>query len=192
MSLHNELAADVRADRFDITDDGIYFPRQSVLAHGEYFDRVNRVGEWTRHPNRIVTEGLAFLLNVALGSTAKPGGLYLALFSGATAPAANWTASSFAAVASEIVSMTEGYTASARPVWTPVNASTGSIDNMAAVASLTMATATQLNVTGAAMLTSSARGGAAGTLISASQYAAPRTFQAGDVYELGYRINLAV
>lgn len=192
MNLRNELAADVRAERFDITDDGIYFPRQSVLAHGAYFDRVNHTGPWKRHPNRIVTEGLAFLLNVALGSTAKPGGLYLALFSGATAPAANWSASSFAAVASEIVSMTEGYTAATRPVWTPVNTSTGSIDNMAAVASLTMATATQLNVTGAAMLTSSARGGTTGTLISASQYAAPRVFQAGDVYELGYRINLTV
>lgn len=97
-----------------------------------------------------------------IGTTAKPAGLYLALFSGATAPAANWGAASFAAVASEIVSQTEGYTAATRPVWTPVNTNTGSIDNLASVASLTIATASQLNVTGAALLTNSTRGGTTG------------------------------
>ena len=61
---------------------------------------------------------------------------------------------------------------------------------MATVASLTIATSSQLNVTGAALLTGSARGGTTGVLVSASLYAAPRTFQAGDIYELGYRINL--
>ena len=190
MNLRKELAAEIKAERYDLAEGGLYFPRQGVVASGEYFDRVNRKGPWTRQPNRIVTEGLALMLNVALGSVAKPSGLYLALFSGATDPAANWTASSFAAVASEIVSLTEGYTAATRPVWTPVTTTTGSIDNMAAVASLTMATATQLNVTGAAILTNSSRGGTTGALISASKYAAARVFQDGDVYELGYRINL--
>ena len=163
MNLRKELAAEIKAERYDLAEGGLYFPRQGVVASGEYFDRVNRKGPWTRQPNRIVTEGLALMLNVALGS-----------------------------VASEIVSLTEGYTAATRPVWTPVTTTTGSIDNMAAVASLTMATATQLNVTGAAILTNSSRGGTTGALISASKYAAARVFQDGDVYELGYRINLTV
>ena len=192
MNLRQELAADITAERFDVTMNGIYFPRQGVLANGEYFGRVNG-GAWAKEgDNLIPTEGLAHILNVSLGTTAKPAGLYLALFSGATAPAANWGAASFAAVASEIVSQTEGYTAATRPVWTPVNTNTGSIDNLASVASLTIATASQLNVTGAALLTNSTRGGTTGALVSASLYAAPRVFQNGDIYELGYRINLTV
>ena len=190
-TLQQEAAREIRAERFDITPEGIYLPRIGARAAGEYFGRVNG-GAWQKEgDNLIVTEGFAHLLNVTFDtSTAKPAGYYLAIFSGNTAPAANWTAASFAAVASEIVSMTEGHTGATRPVWTPAKTTTGSIDNMAAVASLTIATSSQLNVTGAALLTGSARGGTSGVLVSASLYAAPRTFQAGDIYELGYRINL--
>ncbi|WP_202758272.1 hypothetical protein [Delftia acidovorans] len=191
-SLRRQVARELRAQRFDTTPEGVYLPRLGVLATGEYFGRVNS-GAWQKEgDNMIVTEGLAHMLNVALGTTAKPAGYYLAIFAGNTAPAANWTAASFAAVASEIVSMTEGHTAPTRPVWTPANTATGSIDNMASVATLTIATAGQLNVTGAALLTSNQRGGTTGALVSASLYAAPRTFQNGDTYELGYRINLTV
>lgn len=190
-TLQQEAAREIRAERFDITPEGIYLPRIGAIAAGEYFGRVNG-GAWQKEgDNLIVTEGFAHLLNVTFDtSTAKPAGYYLAIFSGNTAPAANWTAAAFAAVASEIVSMTEGHTGATRPVWTPAKTTTGSIDNMAAVASLTIATSSQLNVTGAALLTGSARGGTSGVLVSASLYAAPRTFQAGDIYELGYRINL--
>lgn len=164
-----------------------------VYARGEYFGRVNG-GEWRKEgDNLIVLEGLAHILSVAFGQTAKPAGYYLALFSGATAPAANWTAANFAAVASEIVSMTEGYTSPTRPVWTPpASTATGSIDNMASIASVTMATAGTLNVTGAAMLTNSTRGGTTGALISATKYPVARTFQNGDTYDIGYRVSLTV
>lgn len=191
MNLQHELAADLARERFDITDDGIYFPRQSILAAGEYFDRING-GEWVRTPNLLPTEGLAHLLNVALGSTAKPAGYFLALFSGSASPAANWTAASFAAAASEIVSLTEGYTSATRPAWTPANTATGTIDNLGAVASVTIATASQLNVTGAAMLTTNSRGGTTGALVSATKYAAARVFQNGDTYDIGYRVSLTV
>lgn len=192
-TLQQEAAREIRAERFDITPDGIYLPRIGARAAGEYFGRVNG-GAWEKEgDNLIVTEGFAHLLNVTFDtSTAKPAGYYLAIFSGNTAPAANWTAAAFAAVASEIVSMTEGHIGATRPAWTPAKTTTGSIDNMATVASLTIATSSQLNVTGAALLTGSARGGTTGVLVSASLYAAPRTFQAGDIYELGYRINLTV
>ena len=186
----HDLQDDLQAGNYEATEQGVYFPKQGIVAKGEYFDRING-GEWHTTGNLVVNEGLTHLLNVALGSTAKPAGYYLALFSGATAPAANWTAANFASVASEIVSMTEGYTNATRPSWTPANTSTNSIDNFASVASLTIATAATLNVTGAAMLTNSVRGGTTGTLISASKYAAARTFQNGDVYEVGYRLSFS-
>lgn len=192
MTLRKELAKAFHKEQFDVTEGGIFFPRQGVKAGGEYFDRVNG-GSWDRTPNLIVTQGLAHLLSVALADTPKPAGYYLALFSGSTAPAANWTAANFASVASEIVSMTEGYTAPTRPEWTPpASTADNSIDNMDAVASVTIATASQLNVTGAAMLTNSTRGGTTGVLISATKYAATRVFQDGDVYEIGYRLSLTV
>lgn len=191
-NLRTELAHAIRAENFDVTQEGIFFPRQGVMAQGVYFDRVNGQGDWQAHKNLIVTEGFAHILNVALGTKAKPASYHLALFAGSTTPAANWTAANFAAVASEIVSQTEGYTSATRPIWTPPEngTATGSIDNMAAVASLTIATSGLLNVTGAAMLTNNQRGGTTGALISASLYASPRVFQNGDVYELGYRISL--
>ena len=191
-TLLDSLRAETDRQRFDLLDDGLYFPRLGLFARGEYFDRING-GEWRKAgDNLITTEGLAHLLNVALGSTPKPASYYLAIFSGATAPAANWAAASFPTVASEIVSQTEGYASPTRPAWTPVNATTNQIDNMTTPASLTIATASQLNVTGAALLTASARGGTTGALVSASKYPVERTFQAGDVYQLGYRISLSV
>ncbi|MCU4350229.1 hypothetical protein [Acinetobacter ursingii] len=190
-NVKNELAQALHDNAYEILPEGLYFPRQGILASGEYFDRVNG-GEWQRTSNLIVNEGLAHLLNVALGTSPKPAGYFLALFSGATAPAANWTAANFASVASEIVSLTEGYTSATRPVWTPVNTNGNSIDNMASVASVTIATASTLNVTGAALLTNRTKGGTTGVLVSATKYAAARTFQNGDVYEIGYRLSLTV
>ena len=189
--LASSLLAAVSAKDYTSNDDGSITTGQGITAKGEYFDRING-GEWTRTENLIPTEGLAHILNVALGTTPKPASYHLALFSAAAQPAANWTAASFASTASEIVSMTEGYSAATRPTWTPTNTSTNSIDNMAAVAKVTMKTASSLTVQGAAMLTNSGKGSTAGALISASKYAAPRVFQDGDTYEIGYRISLTV
>ena len=183
-----DLENDLKAENYQMTEQGIYFPKQGILAQGEYFDRING-GEWQTTHNLVVNEGLAHLLNVAMGTTAKPAGYYLALFSGATAPAANWTAANFSSVAAEIVSMGEGYTSATRPQWTPQNTSTNSIDNFNAVAKVTIATSSQLTVTGAAMLTNSTKGGTTGTLISASKFTAARVFQNGDEYEIGYRLS---
>ncbi|TEU23378.1 hypothetical protein [Alkanindiges illinoisensis] len=189
--LRKELAQALNKDQYDMTGQGLYFPRQGIMAMGQYFDRING-GEWQETPNLVVTEGLAHILNVALGSKVKSSGYYLALFSGATAPAANWTAANFASVASEVISLTEGYSGATRPQWNPVDTATNSIDNMTATASVTIATSSTLNVTGAALLTNSTRGGTTGTLISATKYAAARTFQNGDVYDIGYRLSLTV
>lgn len=189
--LASTLLAAVSAKDYISNDDGSITTGQGITAKGEYYDRING-GEWTRTENLIPTEGLAHILNVALGTTPKPASYHLALFSAAAQPAANWTAASFASTASEIVSMTEGYSAATRPTWTPANTATNSIDNMAAVAKVTMKTASSLTVQGAAMLTNSGKGSTAGALISASKYAAPRVFQDGDTYEIGYRISLTV
>ena len=191
--LRAELRQEVKAERFDITPAGVYFPADGVTMNGEYFSRVNGANWEKEGDNLVVKEGLIHILNVALGTLAKPAGYFLALFSGNTAPDNTWTAASFAAVSSEVVSQTEGYTGATRPAWTPTNASANaSIDNFAGAAEMTMATSGTLTVTGAALLTSSQRCGKTGVLVSASKFAVPRTFQSGDLYELGYRLNATV
>lgn len=191
-NLKKELRQALRDDNYELTESGIYFPKQGVMASGEYFGRVNG-SEWGKEgDNLVVNEGLAHILNVAMGATAKPAGYYLALFSGSTAPAANWTAANFATVASEIVSGTEGYTNATRPKWEPTATTGNSIDNLAVAATVTIATTSTLNVTGAALLTNSSKGSTTGVLVSATKYAAARTFQNGDVYDIGYRFSLTV
>lgn len=180
-----ELAKSLSGESLEINA-----PHSGKVAKGEYFGRVNG-GEWVKEGDNIIPiEGLAHLLNVSLGSKAKEAGYYIALFSGSATPAANWTAASFAATANEIVSMTEGYSNPTRPAWTPATATTGSIDNLVTVASVTIATSGTLNVTGAALLSASGKGATTGVLISASKYSTPRTFQNGDTYEIGYRVSL--
>lgn len=190
-ALRKELSKSLHNEVYDVTEEGIYFPKQGIMAKGEYFHRVND-GDWSVDKNLITTEGLAHMLNVALGTKQKSSGYYLALFSGSAAPANNWTAANFASVANEITSLSEGYTSPTRPEWIPKTTTTGSIDNMESVATVTIATSSSLNVTGAAMLSNSTRGGTSGVLISASKYAAARTFQDGDKYDIGYRISLTV
>lgn len=191
--LKKELAKAIHNENFDVTESGLYFPTQSVGVKGEYFDRIND-GEWMQTQNLITKEGLIDVLNTYfINSKAKQAGFYLALFSGATAPAANWTAANFATVANEITSLTEGYTSATRPQFVPTSATDQTyIDNLANTARLTIATTSQLNVTGTALLTNSARGGTTGVLISATKYAAARTFQNGDTYDVGYRFALTV
>lgn len=189
--LASALLSAISTNDYTENQDGSITTGGGITAKGEYFDRKNNE-EWQRTENLIPTEGLAYILNVALGTTPKPTSYYLALFSAAAQPSANWTAASFASTASEIVSMTEGYSSPTRPAWTPTNTNTSSIDNMTSVAKVTMKTASTISVQGAAMLTNSTRGGTTGALISASKYATPRVFQDSDTYEIGYRISLTV
>nr|WP_252149936.1 hypothetical protein [Acinetobacter cumulans] len=186
-SVKSALAKDLNAEVFDVTDAGLYFPRHGIEVSGEYFDRINE-GAWQCTKNLVPKAAKIDMINTWLGSKAKPAGLYLALFSGTAAPADNWTSANFAAAANEITSLTEGYTLPTRPQFTPTNAEDNTfIDNMQNTARLTIATASQLTVTGVALLTHSARGGTTGVLISATKYAAARVFQDGDTYDVGYR-----
>jgi len=190
-ALHQALAKDLASDVYDQTEGGIYFPRHGIRAQGEYFFRVNG-GEVETVKNLITKEGLVDVLNTYfIANHAKKAGFYLALFSGSTAPAANWTAQNFATVANEITSLTEGYSNATRPVFEPSPAGADTfVDNAAATARITIATTSQLNVTGLALLTNSVRGGTSGVLVSATKFPAARTFQNGDIFDVGYRFAL--
>lgn len=187
--LRRELSADLAAGNFGETEAGLLFPRSGVQVRGLWRVRKNG-GPWEMARNKITTEGFAHILNVAFGNTPKPARYFLALFSGNADPQLNWTAATFPTVASEVVSLTEGYTSATRPQWQPPNTSGQTIDNFGNEVRVTFATASQVTVTGAAILTDNVRGGGSGVLVSALKYPAPYTFQDGNTFDLGYRIEL--
>lgn len=190
MNLIKELQDDYENGRFEITGENkARFPARGITVKGEYFDRING-GEWNRTSNLITNQGIQYILNTAFGSNQKPSSFHLALFSGSAQPQADWTAASFASNASEITSESEGYEGSERPVWTPQNTQSTTINNLQSVARLTMRTSGSLTVTGVALLTHQQKGGSGGELISATRYTSARTFQNGDIYEIGYNITL--
>lgn len=163
----------------------------AIKAKGEYFERING-GDWVKSTNLVTDEGLTHILNTAFGTTPKPQAYYIALYGASATPQANWTAQNFASTASEIVSMTEGYNSATRPKWTPENTSSNSIDSIKSAAVFNIVTDGTLTVQGAGLLTSANKGSTDGVLVSAIKFNAPRTFQNGDVYEIGYRISLTV
>ena len=164
----------------------------SVLKpQGTFFIRTPG-NDWEAFSNLVTDEGFTHLLGVAMGTLPKPTGLYLALFSGDTSPAANWTGANFATVANEIVSLSEGYTSATRPQWTPPHnpANPAAIDNLGTPAPVTIAATGELIVTGCALLTSNVRGGTSGSLIAAVKYPIARKFQNNDTFDIAYRLTL--
>jgi hypothetical protein len=182
---HRELAGALRDDRFDVSEGGVVL-MGAVRAQGVFDEYVNGVLV-ASHTNRVVDQGFVDILNTYFHTTNKKAGFYVALFAGAVTPAANWTAASFPATASEITSGSEGYTQSTRPVFTVAAAATPQIDNYASKAAFTIATASTLNVNGAAILSEPTKGSTSGVLVAAARYANTRQLQNGDSYEVGYR-----
>lgn len=185
-----EVLANLLNFNYEKTDDGIYFPSMRAAASGMYVHDVNGMDE-RMDANLVVDQGLTYLLGAGLGNTPKITSWYLALFGGAVNPAANWTAANFAQNASEIISATEGYGENTRPIFTPGDAAANAIDNVATKAAFTIVTAAQLNVTGAGLLSNNIKGSTAGVLTSATRFSSARVLSNGDVFNLGYRVQLA-
>lgn len=174
---------------YDVTDDGIHFPKAGAVAVGEYFFDTNGDRPETAK-NLLTTEALNYLLETGVrAGTALPA-WHLALFGSSYTPVPTITAATFAATAGEIVSGVEGYTESTRRPWTSVAVAGGVTDNTAARASFTIATATSLTIRGAALLSDSVKGGTNGVLLSIARFPNDRTEYAGNVFNLGYRVRL--
>lgn len=184
----NEISAFLKNGDFEQTSEGLLIHR-SIMARGRYTHSVNGKDVQV-DPNLIPAEGIAYILDSALGSTAKISAWYLAAFSGNVSPASNWTAANFATQATEITSTTEGYSNTTRPAWTPGNATAGVIGNLSSKAVFNIVCTTSVNIAGAALLSSNVRGGTSGVLASASRFATVRQVYSGDAFELGYEVEL--
>jgi hypothetical protein len=178
----------VAQGEYEASEGGVLI-NKSAMLRGTYSLFVNNEQVDEFH-NLIPTEGIAFILDVALGDTAKAAGFYLAPFANGVNPAANWTAASFAATAGEITSQVEGYSEATRPEWAVTTSAAGVIGNLASKAAFSIVCTSTLNISGMALLTSNVRGGTSGALISASRYPSVRVVNNGDGFSVGYTVSL--
>lgn len=180
---------------YEQTEGGILFPKQGLHVKGDWvfrsFSPSGREDWQYAAPNLIVDQGINAILNIALGATAKPAGLYVALYANGVSPAANWTAANFASTAGEITSTTEGYSQATRVQWVPGTAASGAINNYASAAAFTIECSSSVTINGAALLTNSTRGGTSGTLVSAIRLGAARTEYDGNTYTAEYQVTLS-
>ncbi len=175
--------------QYDVTDEGILFPKAGAIAGGEYFYDTNGENCESTH-NLLPTQALNYLLEAGLRGDLAHSQWYLALYSGAYTPVAGVTAATFAAAASEITSLSEGYTETTRRPWVSSAATAGNADNITDRAAFTIASAGELTIRGAALLSDPVKGGTNGVLVSIARFTNPRTESAGNVFNLGYRVFL--
>lgn len=184
-----EIMRAYRNHNYEQSTGGVYFPKQRLMAAGHYtYGEKGCVPK--RQQNLIVSQGILLILNIALGATAKQAGFYLAPYSGAINPSASWTAANFTANATEVTSTTEGFSQATRPAWVPAAASAGAITSAASPAAFTIVATTSVTFQGAALLTSSVRGGSAGTLINAIRFTNPEILNNGASWTLGWECSL--
>lgn len=188
MKHQKEIARFIQNGDFESTPEGLLI-HKGILAKGAYTHSVNGKDVCV-DPNLIPDEGVAYILGSAFGSTSKISNWYLTVFSGNVSPAAGWTAANFATNASEITSTTEGFSNATRPAWTPGSVTAGVIGNLSSKAVFSIVCTTNINISGAALLSSNTRGGTSGTLASASRFSTTRVVYSGDSFELGYEVQL--
>lgn len=175
--------------QYDVTDEGIFFPKAGALASGEYFYDSNGANPEST-ANLLPTQGLNYMLETSLRNGVQYTQWYLAIFSGAYNPVASVSAATFASAATEITSASEGYTEATRRPWTSAAASGGVTDNVADRAAFTIASANEVVIRGAALLSDPVKGGTNGVLMSIARFTNARTESSGNVFNLGYRVRL--
>lgn len=177
MNLNPALVADalraVRNHRYERADDGrLFVPGANAFIGGFTKARYappdsDDFGPWSIGPNKVVDEGINFLLNL-LGGHIDSVALYLAPFSGNVTPNADWTGANFAANATEFTA----YTAANRVPWTTVSTTTKQLTNAAALAAatITLAAGGPYTLRGVGLLGSPAKNGTTGPLIVAARF----------------------
>ena len=187
----SEAARAIRNHNYDVTDQGVYFPKARVSIGGvlrHTHTGASGAEDVAVDPNLLVNEGLNYLLNAALGGASPVAAFYIAPFSGNVTPAASWTGANFAANATEFTAYSNG----TRLPWTTAPSTAQSIGNSAAVAASTATfnAGGPYNVYGVGLLQASAKGATTGVLVAAVRFASPRlNMVAGDKLAFEYVLS---
>jgi hypothetical protein len=170
------------------TSTGLFVPDRKAAAKalfgGKYtvqHIRNGKVIDEFAFDNIITNQGLDYILGAALTGVTPFTTWYVAPFQGNYVPVATDTAATIVANATE----TTAYTASTRVVWTGVEA-TQQATNSASVATFTFNAPN--TIYGAMLISSSAKSSVSGTLLSAAQFATPKTVANTDQLLFTYTI----
>lgn len=170
----DKIAREIRADRYERTPAGIYFPRRREILQG--------VVEWRgkRGLNIMTNETIALLAADTFPTT-----FYMALWEDNVVPLQTWTGATFAAAAGEITSTADGYVEATRPVLADINGVDPAEFNM-------RSTGSPVTVYGIAILDGDTRGGTGDALIAAKRFpTAPELFDDQDIFDVRYSFGVA-
>lgn len=186
--LHKELGREYRNGNYEVTDSGIFMPRQKLMIGGVFGHNVIRDGSdlgWQHDSNIVVNEGLNHILDVVYHNATQVPTWYIGIFKGNYTPVATDTAANIATNSTEATE----YTEATREEYIEAAASAQSITNSATVAEFTInATVT---IYGAFLVSTSTKGGTTGVLSSASRFAAARSLVASDILQVTYTLSAA-
>lgn len=141
--------------------------------------------EWTQAHNLIPQVGVDYFAGVALlGGVAPITSWYVGMYEGNYVPDNNTTAADLPGNAGE----TTAYSGTTRPIWDKTYDNVSVISNTADRASFAFTSAKTLY--GAFLVSSSAKGGNTGTLLSIARFPTPRQIDAGYTGQLGVAVTL--
>lgn len=181
-----EFARALRNFRYDLTENGVWFPAQKA-GFGGLFTLIRPDYDPVPGKNTVTLPWLDGLLDTYFNAASAPPGFYIAPFTNAITPSSALTAANFASTQGEYT----GYTQSARVAWTSNGASASqTVSNSNAPATFTIgASATTLN--GAGLLTDSTKGSTGGVLIAAARFDVGNTLSSGSTFKIQYSLAAA-
>lgn len=156
----------------------------NVVVPAGVFSTMHR-GVLEEHSNTVVTEGRTYIVGAALANQTRHSVFYIAIFANDVSPQSVWTAATFVSSAGEITS----YSNPTRPTWSPGVVANGEVDSYNNKVSFTSAV-DGLLVRGAALLSTSTKGGTGGVLIGATRFTNAKPLDEGEVLDVGYRFRL--
>ena len=184
--MDKRLAKEIRNGHYEESEGGVLLPRAQVRLHGVFEHDVRRNGVLLgaqRDPNIVVNEGLDYVLNVAYRNQAALANWYIGIFKGNYTPVAGDTAANIASNSTEASDYDEG----TRQAWTIVAPASQQLTNTASKATFTINAS--ITAYGAFLISDSAKQGTAGTLNSASRFAASRSLVATDELLITYTLT---
>ncbi len=186
-----EAARDVRNGKYELNDDNeLYLPSQKLLVGGRFGSEVrNRFGDiiaaYEEGPNIIVDEGLNHILNVLANGATQVDPWYVGIHKANVAVVAGTTGATVSSATTEIVGSDVSETV--RETYVEAASTAQSLTNSASKASYT--SAVTMTIYGAWLISTSAFGDTAGTLLAGSLFGSSRALVATDELLVTYTIN---
>ncbi len=181
----NEIRRALANKKYEVNDVGDILVPSMKASIGGYFDHDVNGLDRRFDKNLWTTEGRNHTLDVVVGATSKLSTWYLAPFNGNVTVVDTWTAANFTANSTEFTA----YDETARVVWTPASAASGSVNNTASRAAFTISTGGG-TIRGFGFISASAKSATTGVLVAAARLASDRVLSATDVLNVGYTLTL--